>query len=91
MLERRALSHGRRGFHVQTSEKRRQIFRLDQLVESVSKSRINKRKIIYERTFALERKELACSFKLAKNLLFFRGLKYLHISNLPWHENQYGE
>lgn len=30
-LERRVLSHGRMGFHVRTSEKRRQIFWLDQL------------------------------------------------------------
>lgn len=73
-------------FMFESQRRKGRFFQIDQLAVSVSKSRINKRKIIFERTFALEGKELTCSFKLAKNFLCFRGLKYLIISNLSWHE-----
>lgn len=48
------------GGHVRTSEKRRQIIKICQLAVSVSKTRVIKRKIIYEKSFELKGRELTC-------------------------------
>lgn len=66
-LERRVFSYKRKMFSCTNLKEEKTFVRIDRILISIPKRRINQNTIIYEEIFVLESKELTYSFKLGKN------------------------